>query len=443
MIILKATTETLQISSSSSAALDYSATYADITTVSFNPDSNEGKITSATTTTIVAAPAASTQRQVKMITISNIDGVLMSSIVVQKNISSTLYNLTPSVNLLPGEVLQYMDGTGWIYYSAIGTIKSTQAVAGSTTQVQFNAAQVLTGDADLTWSTSSNTLALGSSPQITLSNVTGNPAAPTSSTLGLFNQVTIGRQQLTKMGPDGNDEYVQSALWQNAFTLWTPRPAALGTWVGALGTSGGSAAGIVPTTTNSYTVMMRSTFASIVSATNQQVGLRTTDSNYIIGSTKGIGGILFVCRFGFESIKTGMRAFVGLSGATATVSVDPSTVVNSMGFGFDLADSAISFIHNGPTATASKEPISGQGTLATNSTGYDAYIYCAPSGTRVYYRLDRTDTGATLVDSWVDYAIPLNTTYLYAHCVMSNGTANIVAGDASLGINRIYVETQR
>jgi hypothetical protein len=114
-----------------------------------------------------------------------------------------------------------------------------------------------------------------------------------------------------------------------------------------------------------------------------------------------------------------------------------------LGFGFDLADTAWTFMHNDAAGTCTKETISGQGTLATNNTGYDAYIWCAPNDSTVYYRLDRIDTGATLVDSSTSTDLPVNTTLLAAQCIMSNGTANIVAGDATIGINRIYVETDQ
>ena len=50
MIILKATTESIQIVTTTAAAIDYSVTYADIVTTSFTPSTNEGKITTATNT---------------------------------------------------------------------------------------------------------------------------------------------------------------------------------------------------------------------------------------------------------------------------------------------------------------------------------------------------------------------------------------------------------
>ena len=39
--------------------------------------------------------------------------------------------------------------------------------------------------------------------------------------------------------------------------------------------------------------------------------------------------------------------------------------------------------------------------------------------------------------------LPVDTTLLMATAQMSNGTANLAATDAVLGVNRLYVETDR
>jgi len=150
MILLKATNETLQMIVTTAANIDFSVSYADITTTSFLPSSNEGSVV-AGTQSILAAPAASTQRQTKLITISNRHASLSNTVAVQKLIASTTYNLTPTVTLLAGETMQYMDGQGWMYYSATGAIKSTQTAAGSNTQVQYSNNGVLSGDAGQPW----------------------------------------------------------------------------------------------------------------------------------------------------------------------------------------------------------------------------------------------------------------------------------------------------
>jgi len=668
MIILKATTETLQITTTTAAAIDYSVSYADITATTFAPSSNEGKITTATATSVLSAPASSTQRQITLITISNRDASLSDVISVQKLISSTAYNLTPNITLLPGEVIQYMDGQGWVYYSASGSIKGNQTAAGSNYEVQFNNNNLITSDPNLIWNSSTKVFALsGSSPTIAMNSLTadpiangipyvastGAPANGSSSSLSVpvpagvvagdliiialgaewnstvlpditsvsvpgftvaqvaafqsyatytensfllykyaaaadtgtytvtFNtvgggpiDVTAGAASIVRGGPTSGNPFtdtfqtshsvgstsltipsftpaannsllfasiwcddgiqvstfpsgwtkqanatsgngimiatlqqttaaatgsltwtmasgspdpvgligtirspmssyalaantvgfyarstanyatpsvldstfvpmsLQSALYQRSYALWMPSIAA-GVWTGTTAVpTGGTTAIVLPTLTNNYTAMRRSTFSSIVTTTNQKIGINT-ELMFFIGGATGQGGFFFSCRFGFDAIKTGMRAFIGLTASPTIVSANPSASANSIGFGFDLADTAFSFIHNDATGTATKETIPGQGTLATNNTGYDAYIWSPPNSSIVYYRLDRTDTGATLVDSSVTTDLPVAGTMMMATAQMSNGTANTAVGSAVLGVNRLYVETIR
>jgi len=445
MILLKATNEILQFVTTSTADINYSISFVDITTTTFTPSTSEGKMVTATTATVLSAPAASTQRQVKLVTISNRHASLSNTVTVKKDTAGTNFNLTPASTLLAGEMMQYMDGVGWVYYSVTGAIKGSQTAAGSTNQIQFNSGGVLAGDSRLAFDPSQNELILGGADAtLLMTGITTEPVALAAGTVQVYAKAIVGKMQLKIKGPSGLDTSLQAALWQNNVVWWTPSVAA-GVWTGTVGVPfvTGTNALALPTTTNLYTMMRRSTYANIVTTTNQTMGLRT-ELMFTRGNAAGLGGFMFVCRFGFSSIKTGMRAFVGLGvDTTAMVAADPSSRLNIVGFGFDLADTAWTFMHNDGIGTAIKETIPGQGTLATNNTAYDAYIWCAPNSSTVNYRLDRVDTGATLVDSSTSTDLPVNTTLLTAQCVMSNGIANIVAGDATLGINRMYIETDR
>jgi len=441
MILLKATNETLQMIVTTAANIDFSVSYADITTTSFLPSSNEGSVV-AGTQSILAAPAASTQRQTKLITISNRHVSLSNTVVVQKLIASTTYNLTPTVTLLAGETMQYMDGQGWMYYSATGAIKSTQTAAGSNTQVQYSNNGVLSGDAGLTWNSATNSLGVGGTTgQIQLTGVSTLPTIPASGTLEIFSQALSGKMHLMKQGPAGDDEAIQASIWQNNTVLWTPGVAA-GVWQGTVSSaSTGTVALAIPTTTNIYTSMRRSTFTSVVTTTNQQVGM-ASEPMFFRGAAAGMGGFFFVCRFGLNAWTAGDRLFIGLTaGMNSTTMADPTTIANTVGFAINAGDTAISFIHVDGTTTATKDAIAGQPVLATNN-GYDAYIYARPNETTIFYRLENSLTGALIVEGSTTTTLPSNVAMLYARTAMSNG-ANTAVGAAGLGVNRIYVETNR
>lgn len=110
MILLVAETESLEAVTAQPGNVDYTAAWADITTTSFAPGAGQGNTTAAGTVTLVAAPGASTQRQVKLLTLR---AILPQTVYVQKNVGGTLYRLTPDVALAAGEVLQYVDGMGF------------------------------------------------------------------------------------------------------------------------------------------------------------------------------------------------------------------------------------------------------------------------------------------------------------------------------------------
>jgi hypothetical protein len=442
MILLKSTNEILRIITSSIADIDYSVSYADITTTTFLPSTNEGKINTATTTTILVSPASSTQRQIKQITITNRHASSASEIIVEKDISGIEYYLTPTVSLLAGETLQYLDGAGWSYYSSDGSIKNDQVASGLSTNIQYSNVGVLAGDADFTWDGTNKTLGLtGADTGMFLKGIDSEPSASSINHEYVYAKAISGKMQLKIKGPSGLETPLQAALWSNALVWWAPGISG-GVWTGATGSSGGTAAIVLPAATNLYTVMRRSTFASATTA-NAQVGIRTTNA-FLRGNLDGMGGFMFTCRFGLNTWTAGNRLFVGLcAGTTAVVTVNPSTLTNTLGFCVDAGDTAISFLHNDATVTnpAKKEAIPGQPALASLQ-GYDAYIRCAPNDSTVYYRLDDVLTGATIIDSSVSSDLPVNTTLLDCQCIMGNG-ANIVTGNATIGIARMYIETDR
>lgn len=130
MILLTTTNDTLELVTSSTANIDYYVAYVDITTTTFSPGSAQGTISSATTTTILAAPAASTQRQVKLLTVINRHATSSCNITLQKDVSATNYQLTGTYTLAPGECLRVDADGRVVVFDAQGREKqfATQTV---------------------------------------------------------------------------------------------------------------------------------------------------------------------------------------------------------------------------------------------------------------------------------------------------------------------------
>ena len=123
--LFNATTDLLSVITSSGADCDVVANWVDtdspvLSTSNMAPGRTGTAITTATTTTIVATPAASTVRNVKSISIRNIDASLSNDITVQYNANGTLYTLL-KCTLLFAEELVYNEGV-WFHYDSGGGV---------------------------------------------------------------------------------------------------------------------------------------------------------------------------------------------------------------------------------------------------------------------------------------------------------------------------------
>lgn len=90
--VLASTSESLEVVTSSAGDIDYVVSYVDYTSTAATPGAAQGTITTATTTTYVAAPAASTQRQVKRVNFHN-NAATSNTISIQKNVGGTIYEM--------------------------------------------------------------------------------------------------------------------------------------------------------------------------------------------------------------------------------------------------------------------------------------------------------------------------------------------------------------
>lgn len=112
MLNLTATTDKLQVTTSSAADLDVHASWADLSAGAVTPGRTNTAIASATTTDIVAAPAGSTQRNVKTINVRNKHASLACDVTVIFDQNATGFELHKAT-LLAGEALEYIEGIGW------------------------------------------------------------------------------------------------------------------------------------------------------------------------------------------------------------------------------------------------------------------------------------------------------------------------------------------
>ena len=450
MIILKATSESLQITTTTAAGLDFSVSYADITTTAFTPSSNEGKISTATTTSITAAPAASTQRQIKLITISNRDVSLSDAIIIQKLITATAYNLTPTITLLPGETIQYMDAQGWTYYSATGAVKGNQTAAGSNTQLQFNDNGAVNGDPGLTYNKTTDILALttpGTSLQLTTGGAT-DPATPAASTLGIFARTVAGRMMTAQIDVNSSTS-LQPLLARNKVGYWNPQgnstvvPGVFG--ITALTTQGTATARTVATTSLA-TRMRRIGYPSSATA-GTFAGVRLAAAQFSAGSGVNDGsGFMLVERWveSDPAVVSGRRAFHGMTSNTgAFTNVEVNTLTNLIGVG-QLSSDATQWYWIGAGSTAQTATAVGTATGApggNSTTAWELAVYSPNATANTYYaQLTNITTGAIATHTFTGAAtvVPQSTTLL---SWIAWATNNATALSVGIDLCSLYVET--
>lgn len=123
MLLLTSTSDKLQVITSAAVTVDVHADWVDNLSGAITPGRTNTAITTATTTDVVASPAASTQRNIQAVSIANKHASTANTVTVQHTDGTTVV-LVMKVTLAAGERLQYEDADGWSMRDAAGNIKS-------------------------------------------------------------------------------------------------------------------------------------------------------------------------------------------------------------------------------------------------------------------------------------------------------------------------------
>lgn len=133
MLVLASTSDLLQVVTSSTADLDVHASWVDLvdaaTTVT--PGRTNTLIVTATTTTVVASPGASTKRTANFLSCKNDHASTANDVTVLHTDGTIVANLI-KVTLAAGEALVHDHGT-WFVYDVNGAVKGVTGVAASDT----------------------------------------------------------------------------------------------------------------------------------------------------------------------------------------------------------------------------------------------------------------------------------------------------------------------
>ena len=119
MIILSSTSDVIRIVTSHSALVEVHASYVDLNGTTVTPGRTNTIINTAATTTVVAAPGASTVRNLKHLNVTN-DHASQSCIVTVEHSDGTTIIELMSFTLLPGENMIFNEEGRWAHRDAQG-----------------------------------------------------------------------------------------------------------------------------------------------------------------------------------------------------------------------------------------------------------------------------------------------------------------------------------
>lgn len=142
-IELEGSTDALEIVTTTTAQIDYSVKWANRTATALTtPGTSSGAITTATTTTAVAAPSASNWRLITFMALRNISTTASNIVTVQVDRSATNREVFEAT-LAPSESLIY-DGTGFKVYSSSGMERSLRTETSGFNGKSFTFGKVAT-----------------------------------------------------------------------------------------------------------------------------------------------------------------------------------------------------------------------------------------------------------------------------------------------------------
>lgn len=141
MFFLTSTSDKIQVITGSSGTVDVHASWSDIAAGVVTVGRTNTKITTATTTDVVASPAASTSRNVRTLIVSN-NHASTANLVTLQHTDGTNVIPIESVNLQAGERMSYAEGHGLRVIDVNGVEKNNIAIAAGQYEIMRLSATV-------------------------------------------------------------------------------------------------------------------------------------------------------------------------------------------------------------------------------------------------------------------------------------------------------------
>lgn len=224
---------------------------------------------------------------------------------------------------------------------------------------------------------------------------TSEPGTVPTDNIFIYARKVAGRSMLRQKGPSGVSFAYQPALFEQAITYQGPNTTTSVTSFGTSWAIDTTLSHPAPSETFGYS----SNFATAATA-NDTAGIAEATQQHYRGSVaNGANGFFYVARLGlpdanYGSGATGARIWTGMTSGTAgsmTAGDNPAGDYAGFQYSTNRGDTAWQFISKDNTTQST--PVS---TLAVaQNKVYDFYVYVAPQGGTVYWRIDNISDGTT------------------------------------------------
>jgi hypothetical protein len=218
-------------------------------------------------------------------------------------------------------------------------------------------------------------------------SATVTPDLPSSGSVTLFGRVIGGKSLPAFVGAIGIDTALQPHLGRNKISLVTA--TGNGSTLTAIGALANAATGTAATEgvalTTNYTKFKRMAYHATASATNAVAGFRAASST-TARQYWNEKGYHIIVQWGISVGVTGntsSRAFCGMiASVSAPTDVEPSTLTDIIGMGWDGGDTNIQVMHNDSSGTATKIDLGASFPKPTvDATNmYELALFARPNG---------------------------------------------------------------
>lgn len=190
----------------------------------------------------------------------------------------------------------------------------------------------------------------------------------------------------------------------------------------------------VKSTTNRFNYANRWEVLQTTPSTSAVAGFRSSNGISGFGNTSGMGGFYFngVAGAATGLSNTNARFFFGQSYSFGSpTDVNPSTLLNQFGIGYDSSDGNLQFMHNDGSGTATKVDLGSNFAVTTSdrTNFYRLIMYAESNTSTVYFKVIDMVDGDTYTGS-VNTDLPSNTTMFAPSGYTSVGGTSAVTGFA-------------